>query len=293
MNDEKEKEKEYFITRYSLIPDVQIDLESYSGTTKEAKFINWLNSFAQEKKKDIDCNGNHFALYCKCISNTCFLMVFAKELKDIVGQKTDDGIEDTPISNYKKCNILINTVNQWMIIEKCTDISQNIISQKNMTANVIAHFMKPKHLYFELGLISQKNDFWQYVCSHKDSLTDVIITLSSPNFLKGITSVNDFLKETNEAYNNTSVSIHLQNRDGRLNIDECNQFLRDAVRYSSAGCGKWTLKSSTNRKNYNNEDNPFIVRLPENISQLKESDKEKIYATFEHVKHIDPECVEE
>ena len=58
MNDEKEKEKEYFITRYSLIPDVQIDLESYSGTTKEAKFINWLNSFAQEKKKEIDCNGN-------------------------------------------------------------------------------------------------------------------------------------------------------------------------------------------------------------------------------------------
>ena len=54
MNDEKEKEKEYFITRYSLIPDVQIDLESYSGTTKEAKFINWLNSFAQEKKKEID-----------------------------------------------------------------------------------------------------------------------------------------------------------------------------------------------------------------------------------------------
>lgn len=45
-----EKSKEYFITRYSLIPDTQIDFDTFNGVTKEEKFVNWLVTFSQEKK---------------------------------------------------------------------------------------------------------------------------------------------------------------------------------------------------------------------------------------------------
>lgn len=289
----EEKQKEYFITRYSLIPDAQIDIATLTGTTKEEKFYEWLLSFEREKRKEIVCGKKHYVLYCKKIEGDSFLLIFAKEFEDIVGQKKEEGIENVSISNYKTCNILINTTNQWMIIEKCIDISQTIITQKNMIATVIAKCMRPKDLYFELGIISKKNDFWDFITSNKDTITDVNITLSSPNFLKGITSVDEFLHETNEKYNNTSVTIHLRNEDGRLNIDNNNLFLQDAIRYSSAGCGKWSVKSSANRKAYTNEENPFIVNLPENISELKASDIEKIQSTFVHVKQIDPECKEE
>lgn len=34
-----EKNKEYFITRYSLVPDSQIDLDTLSGVTKNKNFI--------------------------------------------------------------------------------------------------------------------------------------------------------------------------------------------------------------------------------------------------------------
>lgn len=45
-----EKTKEYFITRYSLVPDSQIDLASLAGVTKEQKFYNWISSFSEQKK---------------------------------------------------------------------------------------------------------------------------------------------------------------------------------------------------------------------------------------------------
>ncbi len=113
-----EKQKDYFITRYSLIPDIQIDLDTINGITKEDKFTDWLMTFSQEKRKEIDYRGINYTLYCKKITDNCFFMSFAKELHDIIGKKTDTGIIDTQIENYKKCNILINVKNQWMVIEK-------------------------------------------------------------------------------------------------------------------------------------------------------------------------------
>jgi hypothetical protein len=46
-----EKTKDYFVTRYSLIPDIQLDLDSFCGITKEKKFLDWLMSFNIRKKQ--------------------------------------------------------------------------------------------------------------------------------------------------------------------------------------------------------------------------------------------------
>ena len=131
----EEKQKDYFITRYSLIPDTQIDIDTAIGISKEMKFNDWLMSFKQEKRKETTHRGTNYALYCKQLSECCFFMSFAKELQDIIGEKTDEGIVDTPMGNYKKCNILINTTNQWMVIEKNTEISATLESQKSIIEN--------------------------------------------------------------------------------------------------------------------------------------------------------------
>lgn len=59
-----EKQKDYFATRYSLIPDSQLDFDSVKGVTKEDKFMNWLTSFETEKKKRTVLSQNklHFIL---------------------------------------------------------------------------------------------------------------------------------------------------------------------------------------------------------------------------------------
>lgn len=99
------KKKDYFATRYSLIPDLQLDFASIQGITKEKKFMNWLLSFEKEKKKEVFYRAKNYTLYCKQVSINCFFMSFAKELQETIGQKTDDGIQDTLINNYKKCII--------------------------------------------------------------------------------------------------------------------------------------------------------------------------------------------
>lgn len=288
----EEKQKDYFITRYSLIPDKQIDIDTAIGISKESKFMDWLMSFQQEKCKETTYYNINYTLYCKKISEYCFFMSFAKELHDIIGEKTEDGIKDIPIKNYKKCNIIIHTLNQWMIIERNSDIYSTIEYQKNQIATIISRFLKPKYLYFELGIMTEKNNFWQYVAANKDSLTDLDVTFSSPNFLRGLDTVSDLLHETNNIYNNTSMSIHLKNEDGHLNIDNKNPFLQDAIRYSSSGCGKWKVKSST-AKVYSSTDNPFIVQLPEDVSQLKDSDLQIIESTLNHVQKLDSESRKE
>ena len=59
-----EKQKDYFATRYSLIPDSQLDFDSVQGVTKEDKFMNWLTSFETEKEKRTVLSQNklHFIL---------------------------------------------------------------------------------------------------------------------------------------------------------------------------------------------------------------------------------------
>ena len=49
------KKHDYYVTRYSLIKDKQLTFEDYlSEKTKEEKFVEWLNSFTKEHRKEID-----------------------------------------------------------------------------------------------------------------------------------------------------------------------------------------------------------------------------------------------
>lgn len=280
---------DYFIARYSLIPDIQIDIDTILGKTKEEKFEDWLTSFECEKKKEIEYNGYNYVVYCQKLSNYKFLMSFAKGMTKTIGEKTESGIIDSMIKDYKKCNILINTKSQFFIIERNIDVSANIISLKNIISKVITQNLRKKDLYFELELMTEKNDFWNYIQANNGEITDVEIKLASPNLLDGILTVTEFLKQTNQHYNNTSILIKLSNEEGRLKISQDNEFLQDAIRYSTAGCGSWKVKSKGTDKWYSNTDSPLLVALPSGVEKLGDSDLEAIGKVYEQVKELDSE----
>lgn len=284
-----EKNKEYFITRYSLVPDSQIDLDTLSGVTKEQKFYNWINNFSERKRIDTMSRGKNYTLYCNKLSDESFFITFAKELTQTIGEKTETGIIDKEIKNYQKCNILVNIPNQWMIIEKCSEISSKIEHQTNIIASVIDNFLESFDLCFELNILTEENHFWHYISEHKDTITEVDITLVSPNFLGGIKSVTEFLKATKDLYNTTSIDLHLKNNDGKLKIDSNNEFLKDVVKYSSAGGGNWRIRSSADKKGYSNMENPFIISLPDELSQLKDADLQAIEGAYVTAKRLDSE----
>lgn len=285
----EDKMVEYFIARYSLILDNQIDLETATGITKEEKFLSWLLSFETEKNKEIEYGGSSYVLYCKQLSDSRFLMSFAKGTTTTIGEKTDDGIVDSSIQDYKKCNILINTKSNFFIIEKNFDVSTNFDTLKNAIAKVITRFLRPRFLYFSLDLLTEKNDFWEYISVNAGNITDIEIKLTSPNLLGGIQSVSQLLSQTKEQYNNTDFLFKLSNSEGNLKIDPKNTFLRDAIRYSSSGCGSWKAKTKNVSEWYKSVDKPFIVELSDDIAQLKDSDLQEIHAIFEKIKRMDPE----
>ena len=64
---------------------------------------------------------------------------------------------------------------------------------------------------------------------------NAFVCFFSYGFLGGIKSVSEFLHKTKDIYNNTSVDIHLKNKEGHLIIDPENDFLQDVVRYTSSG----------------------------------------------------------
>lgn len=284
-----EKRIDYFIARYSLIPDMQIDLETAAGITKEDKFMDWLHSFEVEKHMEAVYNGNTFVLYCKELSSNRFFMSFAKKTYQMIGEKTDNGIISGPVDDYKKCNIFINTASQFFIIEKNFDMCTSYDAIMNAVSNVITSFLKKRSLYFQLNLLTEKNDFWEYVAVNSGNISEIEIKLTSPNLLRGIVSVSDFLHQTHEQYNNTDFSFKLSNDEGKLNVNPDNPFLQDAIRYSSAGCGTWKAKTKNSSKWYSNTDNPILIKLPVEVEHLKDSDRQNINSAFEKVKNMDPE----
>ena len=81
----------------------------------------------------------------------------------------------------------------------------------------------------------------------------------------------------------------MKNEEGHLIINKDNEFLRDSIRYASAGCGRWKAKASKDSKGCSSIDNPFIIHLPENVSQLKDSDEKHILDAISHLERIDSE----
>ena len=153
----EEKLSEYFITRYSLIPDNQVDLDTFVGITKEQKFLDWLITFNEEKSKDTSYYRTNYTIYCKQISDDCFFMSFAKEKTTVIGEKTEEGIIDKPIENYIKCNIFINITNQWMLIQKNNDFAQQIETQTDKVIRGIKYCMEITHAEKTIIAIKKKH----------------------------------------------------------------------------------------------------------------------------------------
>lgn len=279
------KNEEYFVVRFSLIPDSQMNINSYlHPKSKELIFKEWLDSFTSNK--ECTHKNHNYALYCSKISETRYVITFAKQKKTSVGKKTIRGIEDVDIDDYRKCTILIDLSHQFMMISKNTDISTKVEVQKDLINTLINKFLVEFSLYIELIIYSEKNDFWKYVTEHQKEITELELQLASPNLLRGIHTVSDFLHELNGKYNNTSTTIKLSNPSGNLQIPQ-DEFLEDAIRYTFSGCGNWKLKTISG-KPITNADNLKIEKLPSNLSNLSTESKEIINYVFDRLNETDP-----
>lgn len=280
--EQTEKKHEYYVARYSLIKDNQLTFEDFwSEKTKEEKFIEWLNSFTKEHRKEIDYRKTNYVIYCKQLQeleSRYYMMTFAKEKQLIRGKKADTGIETEKLDDYKDCHIFIDVKRQFFLIERNGELGNNIVQQKNVIANVITRIFEKRLLYFELELLTEKNNFWEYIRENNGKISEIEFQLVTPNFL-GIKTVREMLQKLN-IYNNTRCQFKLQNDEGKLTIGENDEFINDAVKYTSNGGGRWRIKALEHTET-TSEDTPTSYDLSDNVSNLNDTALEEIKTVFE------------
>ncbi len=277
-----EKKHDYYVTRYSLIKDKQLRLEDFlSEKTKEEKFVEWLDSFAKEHRKEIDYKKTNYVIYCKQLhklGTRYYMMTFAKKKQLVRGKKADTGIETEELDDYKDCHIFIDVERQFFIIERNSELGNDIVQQKNIIAKVITHIFENICLFFELELLTEKNNFWEYIHKNNGKIVEIEFQFVTPNFL-GIKTVREMLQKLN-IYNNTKCQFKLQNDEGKLIIDENDEFIKDAVKYTSCGGGRWRAKALQNTES-TSEDTPTKYDLSDNVNNLNDTALEEIKTVFE------------
>lgn len=284
MDNNYSTKSEYVVTRYSLIPNVQISIQQYlDNETKEEVLLKWLKSF---ETKNCQSNGGKFSFYCTKISENRYVLKFAKKTEKKINQATSDDIILKLVDDYPYSVILIDTETQIMLIQKNTKVCQDVKLLKNTIAKCITSFLKKKGIAMYIELLTKKNDFWKYVNENNKNIQSVEFTLISPNFLKSAKTAKEFVKSLKDEYNNDSVTIRLVNEEGNLAISEKQNFISDAVKYSSSGCGKWKIRSK-NLKPLKSEDVTITQNISQNILSLTAENLREIEYVFRKVNAIE------
>ncbi len=283
-----ENKSDYVVTRYSLLPDTQINLHAFlASETKEQIFLNWLNQFEQQPSQSISVHKSNFTFYCKRISKFRFILKFAKKTNKKINEATKDDIYEKLVCDYPYSNIVIDINTQIMLIQKNPKVFQNIIYFKDTISKCISYFIKPKGISIYIELLTQKHDFWTHIKENKGFIQTVELKLISPNFLKTTRTAREFVQSLKEQYNNKAVSIKLENDDGNLNISEDQIFINDAVKYASSGCGNWKIKTKRNTKQLKSEDKSITMSLPHDIINVTKENIIEIEYVFDRIRLIE------
>lgn len=289
----KREKNEYYVARYSLIPDNQITLSAWRDgyPTKESIFKTWLDELDERNHEERIIENTEYVLYCNCFKENEYILNFCKKITETINEKAEFDIIPKDIDNYEKFFIIINITNQIILIQKNSNFSSSIETQKNRISKVFSEILKQNGLSIEIDFLTQKNNFWKYVKDQSGKLKKLEITLNSPNFLKGVDTVKDFLDDLKNTYNNTSTKVSLDNTNGHLTIPTNNNFLNDAIKYSSSGCGSWKVKTISSAKTYSSEDAAVTKELSIHSLDLHEDNIHQIEAIFNQIDSIDIENI--
>ena len=277
----------YATARYSLLIDDQITFESLTKT-KEQIFNSWLEQLYEDKHTTINIGQDQYIIYCVKVYDTTYILNFAKNKEETIGVMTDTDIQSQSVPNYVNFYIPINTARQIILIQKALKFSVKFDTQKNDLVRALNEIFEPKGLTISIDFITEKQEFWNFVKENKGSIKKLEIQLTARNFLGSIRSVTELLDECKKSFNNTSTKLSFSNDQGNLKIPEDDEFINDAVSYSSSGCGSW--KITTNDKSRSLSSTNRIAQQTidiDNISNLTADDILHLRKAFDNINSID------
>jgi hypothetical protein len=282
---QKRKTTKYFFASYSLIQDAQYNLHLLN-TDKKSAFLEWLNSFNDDGIKEIDYTAKrHFSISCKEYASGNYFMKFAKRKGTIVNKKANNDFVPSEVDDYPNCKIFVNPNKNAMLIEYNHEIGNSVFEIKKIIQDVLCKDICNMGYSIAIELITRTIDFWNYINDNNGKLTSVEFTLIRPNFLKGYPTATDYVNGFS-GYNISSVTTRIENTDGNLSIPANNTFIDDAINYTAAGAGKWSISVKGKPKKKSSEDTPIYANIPTDIDSLSSDVIQELNDYFSSIDNI-------
>lgn len=163
-----------------------------------------------------------------------------------------------------------------------------MIHKKNELVRVLNRIFEPKGLTISIDFITEKQEFWNFVKENKGSIKKLEIQLTARNFLGSIRNVTQLLDQCKKSFNNTRTKFSFSNDQGNLKIPEDDEFIIDAIKYSSSGCGGWKVTTNDKSKSLSSANSVAQQTIDiDNISNLTNDDILHLRTAFDNINSID------
>lgn len=286
--------------RYFLIQSEQISLYDTVKESRRKAVENFFSRAIEERKVSFDIDDRKQVLaFERKITDKIMLFIFGSEKHETKYRESDIGIESIIETNLPYVYLIFDIERQLLLLEMKTSVFRDIAQAQNKLQKWFgqAFFQHGFEIIFEE--ILDENTFWQYVES-EGSISDVTITLNSPNLFAGFIEIDEALRNIREIYNNTQTTLSVSNKNAPLTgIQRENRELSAAVRYASAGGGEWVLRKRTRKgmRTYKSRNNVKKVNIiPVSLLPNKEDldlRNREILEALDSVESVIPKHVEE
>jgi hypothetical protein len=267
----------YYAYRYFLVPFDQVSVFQNSVGSKNDIIINILKKVEEQNKTSkIISNTRYLVYYIGRIDNDTVVYKFAKEKKITLREEGDYDIEDKRDFDYPYIYFIINYKHQIILIQKNTSVFNHTSDASNLLEKWIPNSEEMYDYNFSIDPITYEHSFWEHVKSGY-SISELNLTLKSPNLFDGLIDTNELLKKLKNVFNNNTTTIKLSNDKGKLHIPEEN--VKNHIKYITAGGGKWELEMLINGKStcFSSIDNIKHIEIPREFDQFIHEKQTKDY----------------
>lgn len=273
----------YSAYRYFILESKQLPIFPQTESkpkSKEEWFLQTMKSIENLVKFEFISDEHRYLIYFKRnIGDEYFVIHLAKEVYFNHPLEGEREINEMLDKQYPLINILFDIKHQLVLIQNKTTVFRNINTSKEKLELFFEQQLKEQNIIVSLSSITNEEGFWHEV-GELDLIYSLDLTLKAPNFFKGRFEAEEFVKETYEDYNFSTLKIGFKSAIGRLQL--LKQNLQGYIQLISAGGGDYILKGLKKGKEFTFKSSSKSVKvdLPSNIEVLSNNDIKQEFASI-------------
>lgn len=197
--------------------------------------------------------GQRLVFLTKMEKGQYILGTLAKAAHISVQKSPEEDFVTESVESWPHVPVIINTgsnpqTGQSIIIGWKKSVFKNPLFQlRALVKELTAASLADKGYEMAINTITDKDDFWRHVKDNKGFISSLRFSFEAPNLFGTKDSLNDELRDAQDAFGITRAQVNLENSAGELDIPKDSQFIDESLKYISDGGGSYTLKLKNKR----------------------------------------------